>query len=249
MKARVIALVVAAFVALGGVVAVVVYAQGATGRAVSSAQPATVYVTDKLVPTGTTLDSALGGGLVSRTTVPVASRPVGALATVDGTNRELVALGDIQPGEVVLAQRFGTTAAAPDAIEVPPGKVAIAAQMSDPAKVGAFVRPGSHIVVYDTSASGSGQSSKTVVLLPDVLVIAVGDALLTPTTPPMPTDPAAKAPGAATGSSVLVTVALPPADATRLVHAIQTGKLYLALRGKELTLHGSAGVTDAQIFS
>ena len=248
MKARVIALVLAAVIALGGVAAVVLYAQGASGRAVSSTQAATVYVTDKLVPAGTTLDSALSGGLVRRTTVPVTSRPVGALVTVDATNRTLVALGDIQPGEVVLAQRFGTTPAPQDAIEVPTGQVAIATQMSDPAKVGAFVRPGSHIVVYDTASAGPNQPSKTVVLLPDVLVIAVGDALLTPTPTAEPA-PASSAAASSPSSAVLVTVALPPAQATRLVHAIQTGKLYLALRGKGLTINGPTGVTDAQIFS
>lgn len=248
MKARVIALVAAALVALVGVVAVVVYAQGATGRAVSSAQPATVYVTSALVPAGTSLELALSSGLLTKTSVPSSSLPTGALGEVDAANRPLVAVSDIQPGEYVLAQRFGETPVAQVAIEVPKGQVAVAAALSDPAKVGSFVRPGSRITVYDTSTPTSGAGPKTAVLLADALVIAVGDAQLTPTPVATPTAAATAAPAAAATTAALVTLALSPADATRLVHGIQTGKLYLALRGSGLTSGGATPVTDAQIF-
>lgn len=250
MKARVLALVVAALLAVCGVGAVVLYAQGASQRALSESQPVAVYVTDKLVPAGTTLGDAISKGLLERTSVPRTSAPAGALNEVSKTNDTLVAVNDIQPGEFVLSARFTTTAVGEQAISVPQGQVAVAAQLSDPAKVGSFVRPGSRIVVFDTYtqpvAAGAAQSTSvgqaTKVLLPDALVIAVGSTSLTPA------EDGAAAP-AAGGDTVLVTLALSPDDAARLVHAIQTGKLYAGLRGTNVDIPTSTVVSDGSLFS
>lgn len=263
MKARVLALAVAALLALCGVGAVVLYAQGATQRAVASSQPASVWVSDKLVPAGTTLADAVDKGLVQRTSVPRTSLPAGALGEVTKDNRSLVAVNDIQPGEFVLAARFTTTAVGEQAISVPQGQVAVAAQLSDPAKVGSFVRPGSRIVVFDTyamtatatvkgttetgttvtsTATDTGQETK--VLLPDALVIAVGSTSLSPA------EDGSAAPAPASGdNTVLVTLALSPDDAARLVHAIQTGKLYAGLRGSDVDIPASTAVSDTSLFS
>lgn len=254
MKARVLALAVAALLALCGVGAVVLYAQGATQRAMAGSQPASVYVTDKLVPAGTSLADALSKGLLQQTSVPRSSMPAGALTEVDAGNRSLVAVNDIQPGEFVLSARFTTTAVGEQAISVPKGQVAVAAQLSDPAKVGSFVRPGSRIVVFDTyvdpgtgssPAAQSGTTNQaTKVLLPDALVIAVGSTSLSPAP-----DGAADAAPATNDNTVLVTLALSPDDAARLVHAIQTGKLYAGLRGSDVDIPSSTAVSDTSLFS
>ena len=44
-----------------------------------------------------------------------------------------------------------------------------------------------------------------------------------------------------------MTVALPPAEALRLVHAAQTGTLYFGLRGARLTLDHDASVNDTTV--
>ena len=142
----------------------------------------------------------------------------------------LLALTDIAPGEFVVASRFGTTPLGQKAIQVPDGQVAISLSLSDPARVGAFVTPGSHIVIYDTyvpvvaaagataAAAAAAASKQTRVLLDDVLVIAMGSTTLTP--------PAGGQAQPAAAAGALVTVALPPAMAAKLVHGIQTGTLY-----------------------
>jgi pilus assembly protein CpaB len=116
--------------------------------------------------------------------------------------------------------------------------------LSDPARVGAFVTPGSHIVIYDTYvpvvAAGAAGGKQTQVLLDDVLVIAVGSTSLTP-----PASGEAPAPAA----GALVTVALPPATAAKLVHGIQTGTLYAGLRGTDTKAGLAQIVSDATLFS
>jgi len=253
MGRRVLVVLAAVVVALIGVVAVVVYAQGADARAVADQQPQTVYIAKLLVPAGTTAAEAVATGLMVPTQVAAKGLPLGALSTVDEATGKLLALTDIAPGEFVTASRFGTTPLGQKAIQVPDGQVAISLALSDPARVGAFVSPGSHIVIYDTyvppvaaagttaAAAGAAAAKQTRVLLDDVLVIAMGSTTLTP---PAATEGAAQ-PAAA---GALVTVALPPALAAKLVQGIQTGTLYAGLRGTDTKTDLAQIVSDATLF-
>ncbi|KQU69456.1 Flp pilus assembly protein CpaB [Phycicoccus sp. Root101] len=260
MGRRLVAIFAAALVALVGVTAVLLYARGADARAVAAQQPTSVYVVKSLVPSGTTLKDAVQNGLIIKTSVAAAGVPVGALAGVDGSNGGLYATTDIQPGEYVLSDRFGVKPVGEKAITVPAGMVAVSVQLSDPARVGTFLTPGSKVVLYDTyspvaaaSASGSrnsgtqaaatGQSTR--VLLDDVLIIAMGQASLTPAAAPADGQEAAPAPVL----GALMTVAVTPADATRLVHGIQTGTLYAALRGTDAKIDLGKVVSEASLFS
>jgi pilus assembly protein CpaB len=251
MGRRVLAVLAAVVVALIGVVAVVVYAKGADARAVAGQKPQTVYVAAKLVPSGTSAADAVATGLIVPTQVAAKGMPAGALSTVDNATGKLVALTDIAPGEFVVGGRFGITPVGQKAIQVPDGQVAISLSLSDPARVGAFVTPGSHIVIYDTyvpvvavaktgSAAAVAGGKQTQVLLDDVLVIAVGSTSLTP-----PANGEAQAPAA----GALVTVALPPDTAAKLVHGIQTGTLYAGLRGTDTKANLTQIVSDATLFS
>jgi pilus assembly protein CpaB len=70
----------------------------------------------------------------------------------------------------------------------------------------------------------------------------MGETSLTPA-------PNATAAPAAGGGTALVTVAVSPADATRLVHGIQTGSLYAALRGNDAKVDLTKAVTDQTLFA
>lgn len=255
MGRRIVAIFAAALVALVGVAAVLLYARGADARAVASQQPSPVYVVKSVVPAGTTLKDAVQNGLIVKTSVVAKGVPAGALTGVDSGNGGLFALSDIQPGEYVLSDRFGVKPVGTKAIEVPAGQVAVSISLADPARVGTFVTPGSHVVLFDSyqatakdsASSDSGSASGSVqtrVLLDDVLVIAMGETSLTPA--PEAKDgeqAAAPTPGA------LLTVAVTPADATRLVHGIQTGSLYAALRGTDAKVDLGKVVSQASLFS
>ena len=254
MGRRVVAVLAAVVVALMGVISVLFYAKGADARAVADQRPQTVFIAAKLVPAGTTAAEAVATGLIVPTQVAAKGLPLGALSTVDAATGKLLAMTDIAPGEFVVASRFGTTPLGQKAIQVPDGQIAISLTLSDPARVGAFVSPGSHIVIYDTyvpavaaaggtaPAAGAVAGKQTRVLLDDVLVIAMGSATLTP-----PAATQGQAQPAAAGA--LVTVALPPATAAKLVHGIQTGTLYAGLRGTDTKADLAQIVSDATLFS
>jgi pilus assembly protein CpaB len=239
MGRRIVAIFAAALVALLGVAAVLLYAHGADARAVASQQPVDVYVVKSVVPSGTTLKDAVQNGLIIKTSVVEKGRPAGALSAVDGSNGGLYALSDIQPGEYVLGSRFGAKPVGTKAIDVPAGQVAVSVVLFDT------------FTPTDTSASSTGSTGKsggqrTRVLLDDVLVIAMGQASLTPAAPA--TAGASGSSAAAPVPGALMTVAVTPADAVRLVHGIQSGSLYAALRGTDAKVNLGQVVTQASLF-
>lgn len=257
MGRRIVAIFAAAVVALVGVVAVLMYAKGADDRAVASQDPSSVYVVKSVVPAGTTLKDSVQSGLIVKTSVAAKGVPLGALTGVNGSNGGLFALSDIQPGEYVLADRFGTKPVGQKAIDVPAGQVAVSVALADPARVGTFLTPGSKVVLFDTytptetavkdGADATKLSQQTRVLLDDVLVIAMGEASLTPTQAPSNAEDDAS--GAAPVRGALMTVAVSPADASRLVHGIQTGNLYAALRGTDPKIDLGMVISEATLFS
>ncbi len=256
MGRRLVAIFAAALVALLGVTAVLLYARGADSRAVAAQQPSDVYVVKSVVPAGTTLKDAVQSGLIIKTSVVAKGVPAGALTGVDGSNGGLFALSEIQTGEYVLADRFGVKPVGTKAIEVPAGQVAVSIALADPARVGTFLTPGSKVVLFDTftskatskvtPASGAVTDEQTRVLLDDVLVIAMGEASLTPAGPATSGQGGEATPAPVAGA--LMTVAVSPADAVRLIHGIQTGNLYAALRGTDAKVDLGRVVSETTLF-
>jgi pilus assembly protein CpaB len=250
MGRRVMAVLAAVVVGLIGVAAVMIYASSADSRALAAQRPETVFVAQGLVPAGTTAADAVAKGLMVPTKIAAKGVPLGALTTVGPATGKLVALTDIAAGDFVLASRFGTTPTGAQAIQVPTGQVAVSVSLSEPGQVGTFVTPGSHIVIYDTyqppaGPAGTASASKqTRVLLDDALVIAVGTTSLTP-----PATASASASGQPQTSGSLVTVALPPDQAAKLVHGIQTGTLYAGLRGIDTKTNPTQIVSDSTLFT
>src|SRR6478672_4461119 len=148
MGRRILAITAAAVIALIGAVLVLLYARGADDRAVAAASPTTVYVSNAVVPAGTSLKEAVRLQQLTETQAAAQSVPAGALTTVDDTNSALVALTDIAPGQYVLAAAFGETPTGQAALQVASGKLAISLTLSDPARVGDFLRPGSMITLF-----------------------------------------------------------------------------------------------------
>ena len=263
MGRRLMAVVAAVFIGLIGVVSVLFYANGADTRAVASQVPQTVLIAKALVPSGTSAADAVAKGLIAPVQIAAKGVPVGALSKVDAATAKLVALTDIAPGEFVVAGRFGAQSLSTGAIKVPDGQFAISITLSDAARVGAFMTPGSRIVLYDTyvpavaaagaataaTAGGAGGTGgkQTRVLLDDVLVIATGSTTIAP---PATGADDALAPAPAAASDALVTVALTPDKVAKVVHVIQTGgSLYAVLRGTNAKASLGQIVTDASLFT
>lgn len=257
MNRRVIAVLIAVLLAIAGAALVINYVRGADERAVADAQPVAVYVAEQVIPAGTTLKDALRTELITETTVAAAALPSGALEEIGPDNNALLALSDVQAGEFLMADRFGTTPKGEKAIEVPSGMLAMSVELSDPARVGQFVTPGTDIAIYAThkiKAIGEDDETKafneldvhgTHVLLPEVKVIAMGDTALA--APPAAKDEEEDEQASA-APSFLVTVAVTPEDAPRLAHGINQYTLYAGLRGSDVKIDENSQANDLTVF-
>jgi pilus assembly protein CpaB len=257
MNRRILAVFVAVLLAVAGGAMVILYAKNADKRAIAEAQPTKVYLAQKLIPSGTTLKDAQRTELLVETNVAAKAVPTGALKSIDADNNALLALSDVQPGEILIAARFGTTPVGDKAIEVPSGMLAVSVQLSDPARVGKFVTPGSRITIFDTykikALGNSAQAEQvngsdvkgTSVLLDDVLVIGMGETALSAPKE----DTAEGATQQSRARSYLVTLAVEPLEATRLVHAVNTGTLYAALRGADVKVDPKGQINDTNLFT
>ena len=258
MNRRILVIIVAVVLALGGGLLVITYARNADARAVAEQSPAPVWVAQKIIPSGTSLKDAQRTGLIVQTDVPAKAVPAGALQEINADNNALLAVNDIQAGEYLLAARFGTQPAGTKAIEVPSGMLAVSVSLSDPARVGKFVTPGSHIAIYQSykikDLSGTPQAkvinendiNGTSLLLPDVTVIGMGDSPLSGAAAQPAADGQSPTDQGASGN-FLVTVAIKPSDAAVLVHGINNRKLYAALRGSDVQIDPKQEVTDLQL--
>lgn len=254
---RVVVIAVAVVLALVGIALVLVYSSSADERAIADQQPTTVYIARDTIPSGTTLRDAERRRLLEETRVPAMSAPSGRLRGIDADNRSLLALSDIAPGEILLDRRFGDTPTGTRAIEVPPKHLAMSVELTDPARVGQFVTPGSRLTVYRSTkvvslASGDRADKindndfrDTSVLLADVLVIGMGETALAA---PQPSGTAEGDAAAATEPSFLVTLAVTPKEALLLAHAATGNQpnlsLYAGLRGADVNVDPSSGVDD-----
>jgi len=259
MGRRVLALFAAVVLAIVGAALVFAYASGADERALEGQQPQTVFVSEQVVPSGTTLKDAERGGLIKRTQVAAKAKPADALTEVNGDNSSLIALSELAPGQVVLVQAFGTERLGQKAIDVPAGKVAISVSLEDPNRLGAFVTAGSTITLYDTydvRKLGTDEATKqynelnvkgTSVLLTKVQVIGIGTESLSGASVSKVSDEEEEAQAAPTTpvQSYLVTVAVTPAESLKLVHAIQhtanlqnnpAKHIYFGLDGSDTTV-------------
>ncbi|HET8614526.1 MAG TPA: Flp pilus assembly protein CpaB [Actinomycetales bacterium] len=262
MARRSLAVVFAVSLAVIGAALVLFYARSADARALEGQQVVDVYVATKDIPAGTSAKDAVDRGWLRKESFSQKGVPAGALTDVAGPITQQVAATDIAAGEIVLTKRFADQKLGQAAVTVPEGFVAVTVQLTDPARIGPFLRPGSKIALYDTYnakdakvanadrpngaklTNQDGDLHVTKVLLPNVEVLGVGANTIGGNQ--APTD---QRDGAQPVPSALVTVAVSPADAQRLVHATQTGTLYAALLGAGAEVKAGGSVLDTTLFS
>jgi pilus assembly protein CpaB len=222
MGRRTVLLLAAVLVAALGTGAVFAYVRGVDRRAIADQEPVQVLVATDVVRAGTTIADAQRSGAFKIREVPRSAVVDGALSELT-TVADRVAGSDIYPGEQVLAGKLVSPGAVAS-LPIPAGRLAVSVQLGDPQRVAGFVAPGSEVAVFATATqagTGGGNGAEiTNLLLARVPVIAVG-----PTT-------ISTAEGTQNKESLptaILTLAVTQAEATRLIHAANTGRLYFGL--------------------
>ncbi|GAA3167730.1 hypothetical protein GCM10010466_67880 [Planomonospora alba] len=254
MRSRLLLLLAALLLAGAGTAAVLAYVSGAESRALEGKRAVTVLVAAERIPAGTTGERIRSGGYTEQLRVPAETVPADALGALDAALDTLRVTADVQPRQLLLRGMFAAPSPAAGGLEIPEGKLAVAVELSAAADVAGYVRPGTQVAVFDTFnvlegepgvptgdrlAEGRTTNRATRVLLPRVQVLAVG---------PRPATAEAAEAGQEVERTLLVTVAVNQDEAERLVHAAQTGTLYLGLLTDTTDVGPGAGVDNRSLF-
>ncbi|HEX6076965.1 MAG TPA: Flp pilus assembly protein CpaB [Micromonosporaceae bacterium] len=265
MIRRVLAIVIAVVLAVLGTTIVLGYVSYADARAIAGKKAVTVMVAKQRIPAGTSGARIRADGLAEPVRMPAETVPPGTLDQVGQELDDLVVTSDVQGSQLLLRGMFGDAVKSTGGLAIPEGKMAVSVQLLSPEQVAGFVRPGATIAIFDTftmagnnrvpSGEGLGRAKSdnhaTRVLLPRVEVLAVGTYGVEGTR----TSNGKTTRRASTGSrsdsgqaAVLVTVAVTQSEAERLVHAVRTGTLYLALVTESTDIEPGAGVDNRSLF-
>jgi pilus assembly protein CpaB len=263
MKRSIVAITVAGILAVVACAAVLLYVRGADARALAGKQAVKVLIAAKRIPAGTSGEQIREKGYVELVNLPAASVPGDVMSTLDPSLDTLVLTSDVQPRQLLLRGAFDAATNLASGLSIPDGKIAVSVPAFNSAGT-AFLRPGSQVAVFDTFTvrEGVGQTPSgdklrfeyqmnhaTRLLLPRAEVIAVG----------LPGQDGAATGGEAAnrpeeGSAVensgqtVVTFALSQDEAQKVIHAAQTGTLYLALLNETSDVRPGPGVDNKTLF-
>ncbi len=252
MNRRILMTVVAVVLAVVGTGAVYSYVAAADTRAVDAMKPTDVLIVAKSIPAGTAAQDVEAGSYVRADRLPADATPTGSVNEIGADWGTDVATADIQPGQVVVRDMFGSKVATTSGLAIPESMVAVSVRLSTEGDVAGYVQPGSQIAIFDTfvlldgkgTPSGNKNSSDkndnwaTKLLLPRVEVLAVSEAA--------PDGNKAGLDKQDTGNTanLLVTVAVSQPDAERLIHVSQTGMPYAALLSDHSVSRHAPGVDN-----
>lgn len=244
MTRRIITIGAAVLLAVIGALGVLDYAHSANQRALSGMRAVSAYVATAQIPSGTVAEVAVHDGLLVRQQFPASSVPADAVRSITPSLSALVLTSGLASGQLLLSPMLGASVQTASALPIPAGMVAITLQFCVQQAVANYVTPGSQVAVFNTfvngklstgacsvgsASSGSAQPQARLVL-PKVLVLAVGEGTATP-----PSSTSTTADGPATSSSqstpstIYLTMAVSQTEAETLIELGENGSPYLAL--------------------
>lgn len=243
MTRRILTVAVAVLLAVLGAVGVLDYAHSANQRALANVQAVTAYVAAKQIPAGTAAGTAVKDGLLVSQQFPASSVPSDAIRSITPGLSDLVLTDGLASGQMLLSPMLGASVQTTAALPIPPGMVAVTLQFCVVQAVGNYITPGSEVAVFNTflngkpatgacsgiTANAGGNSPHTRVVLPKVLVLAVGEGTATRPSAAVAADGPAATASPSTPSTIYVTMAVSQIDAERLIELGESGSPYLAL--------------------
>ncbi len=251
MNRKLIGIVSALVLALVGTVALVGYVSNAEDRALEGEELVEVYVIDQVIPAGTAGDALEAFVTVEKVPIKVqASEAVTSLASLSGR----VASVDLLPGEQLVDGRFVSRSEVTDraaGVQVPDDLVELTIQLDPAQAIGGLIDPGQLVAVFasfepfdlvaavvevdgeevalpETIASSvEGKTpNSTDIILRKVLVTAV--QRVTVRVAGTEEDDNSRF-DTAPEDALLVTLAVEPKDAERIVFTAEFGLLWLAV--------------------
>ena len=248
MKQRIVGITLAALLAALGTASLVAYVRSAEDRAVQGQELAEVYVVATPIAAGTTAEAMAASLRLDAVPLKVrADTAVADLSTVAG----LVATVDLVPGEQLTMARMAPAGNQPvrsDGVIVPPGMVEVTVELAPTQAVGGMVGAGDTVGVIATFDSDEPSGEAPLVTPAGEVQVVSGPSTAAGTTHLFLHKvliTAKQASGAvgddatAPSGGFLVTLAVSPPDAERVVYAAEFGRLWLVSQGPDVPESGT----------
>lgn len=271
MNRKIIGVVTALVLALVGTVALVAYVSTAEDRALEGEELVEVFVVTETIPAGTPgVDIE---DFVAIEQVPVKVQAAGAVSSLPSIANRVAAV-DLLPGEQLLDTRFVTPADVTDraaGVVVPDDLVEITVQLDPARAVGGLVEPGQEVAVFASfepfdlapavvtvdgeevalpeavAVEVEGKTpNATDTILRRILVTAVQEA--PDRTFAAEDDEEVSRVETAPTADLLVTLAVTPEDAERIIFTAEFGFVWLALDGENVPLDTDPEQTRLNVY-
>ena len=236
MKSRGMVGVVAFLLAGVATMAVFLYVHGVKQKAETGGATVEVIVSKQDIPAGTNMDTLIAEGAFTQQTIPESTLVEGAATSLKQLDGRVTSVPILTGEQIPVARLQGSEELPGGTIGIPDGYEAVTIQL-DPERVGdGTIQRGDHVTVFGTfrgvaaQGSPSGGADMTVSLVPDVKILKISKPDLQ-----RPTD------------GTMVTMALRPRDALKVVFAKENGFVWLALLPPGETGAGQPPLTTGQL--
>jgi pilus assembly protein CpaB len=243
MTRRILGVLLAIVLAVMGTTAVLLYVYRAKNSVAAGQTAVKVLIATQRIPAGTSGESIKTKALVEEIVMPAATVPADTLTSIAAELDKLVLTHDVQPRQLLLKGMFGAATKLSGGVALPEKMLAVSIKTAVEEEVGGFVRPGSQVAIFVTLKPETDKKV-TKLLLPRVETLAVGAYGQDGVTSSQ-ADADSKTKGTVT---LIVTLAVSQADAERLIHALRTGDLYLALLTDSSEVRLGQGVDDSTLL-
>ena len=173
-----------------------------------------VVVAKSDIPVGTSLDEVISDGGFDTAEVLEDSLVSGAVTDLAQLEGRVTSAAILAGEQISTARLEGSDALPGGALGIPDGFEAITVPLDTARVVASEIRDNDNVTVYATFSLGGADQARTVALVPQAQVLKIGA-------------PGEDGPGS--GSEMLVTLALRPLDAQRLVFAQEQGSVWMSL--------------------
>ncbi|MDF1542913.1 MAG: Flp pilus assembly protein CpaB [Anaerosomatales bacterium] len=248
MRSKVFILIVAILLGLAAAFFAARYLDSARMRLEAEAQPVEVLVAQQDLQVGSSADQLLESDQIVVENIPRQYVSDGAVSSPASIEGQVLAF-PVSKGEQITATRFKYATEVGLSYAVPKDYVAISIPNNAVKGVSGLIKPGDHVMVLATFETGGElEDAITKVIMRKARVIAAGADVTTAETGTT----ASAAPESQGGGGILgggeaggsqgqtevpgtITLAIPPAEAERVVFAEEQGRVWLALIGSATT--------------
>ena len=213
MKAKGMVGVTAFVLAAVAALAMFLFLHGVQHSASNGGAQATVVVAKKDLPAGTSMDAVISQGDLTTATIPAKDEVSGAVTSAEQLKGRVTSTPILAGEQIPVARLQGSTSLPGGTIGIPAGYEGMTLQLEQQRLVGGTLHPSDHVAIYG-SFDPPVSSAVTVTLVPDVKVLKVAK--------PSTVDQASN-------QGELLTLALRPQDAEKVVFAQEHGTVWMAL--------------------